>query len=240
MRIILLGAKGQMGTTLKGLWLERSKGVQFIEPELAQTLQKAEKADLLIDFSHASAIKEVLTYGLRTKTPLLIAATGHDDLEKNAIYEASEEIPIFYTANLSFGVYVLKMASALASQLLGDLADIEIVEKHHKNKLDAPSGTALMLLETLSETRSKTRPVFGRQGQGAREKEEIGIHAIRGGSITGEHTIVFAMDGEHIEMTHRGESKRLFASGAYEAAHFLITKEKGLYTIDDLVKGRLK
>lgn len=237
MRIILLGGRGQMGQAVKNFWAEKKSEDVFYEPVHSSELATWDSVDLLIDFSHASALKDVLAYGRRTQTPLIIATTGHTEKDTLMIYETANEIPVFYTANFSLGVHILKLMSQRAVDLLGEKCDIEIIEKHHRHKEDAPSGTALMLFKALEEKRQALKANLGRKGKGKRSKNEMGIHAVRGGSIAGEHTLLFAMDGEHIELTHRGESKRLFAAGSYHAAQFIKSHNKGFYTMDDLLKG---
>lgn len=247
MRVLIFGARGQMGRVLIDLWKEKKPEDQVV-PVIRKTstlikdeevtLEHAGEGDVLIDFSKPEALEEVLEYCLENKTPLVLASTGHNDEAEKKISKASSEIPIFYSANLSLGVYVLKTLAKAASELLGDAADIEIIEKHHNKKQDAPSGTALMLLDAVKKEENEDKLTFGRHGKAQRQPGEIGIHAIRGGTIVGEHTVLFAMADESIELTHRGESKRLFATGAMKAAEYIINKEPGLYGMDDLINGR--
>lgn len=247
MSVLIFGARGQMGRVLIDLWKEKKPEDQVI-PVIRKTslpvedgeatLEQAGKGDVLIDFSKPEALEEVLEYCLMNNTPLVLASTGHDEEAERKISEASNRIPIFYSANLSLGVYVLKTLAKAAAELLGDAADIEIIEKHHNKKQDAPSGTALMLLEAVRKEDNGDKLVFGRHGKTQRQPGEIGVHAIRGGTIVGEHTVLFAMADESIELTHRGESKRLFATGAMKAAEYIIKQEPGLYGMDDLINGR--
>lgn len=247
MRVLIFGARGQMGRVLIDLWKEKREEDEVVPvirktsaPRQAGevTLEHAGKGDVLIDFSKPEALDEVLEYCLENKMPLVLASTGHDEDAEKKISKASSEIPIFYSANLSLGVYVLKTLAKAAAELLGDAADIEIIEKHHNKKQDAPSGTALMLLDAVKKEENEDKLIFGRHGKAQRQPGEIGIHAIRGGTIVGEHTVLFAMADESIELTHRGESKRLFATGAMKAGEYLINKEPGLYGMDDLINGR--
>lgn len=239
MSLILLGAKGQMGSLVNSLWSSRYPHDEIISPEHSSQLAQMAPAHVLIDFSHASAISDVLAYGLKTMTPLLIATTGHSDSEKKDIIKASHRLPIFYSGNLSLGIVIVRRLAAYASKLLGEGCDIEVIEKHHHLKQDAPSGTAYMLLEAVKENRPELFYVHGRQGHSPRQRNEVGVHAIRGGSIIGEHTLLFALDQESIELTHKGESKQIYALGALNAADFLKKQSHGLYTMDDLVKGDL-
>jgi len=247
MRVLIFGARGQMGKVLIDLWKEKKPEDELIPvirktslPKEAGevTLGQAGRGDVLIDFSKPEALEEILEYCLEYKTPLVLASTGHDEEAEKKISKASREIPIFYSANLSLGVYVLKTLAKTAAELLGEAADIEIIEKHHNKKQDAPSGTALMLLDAVKKEENEDKLIFGRHGKSQRQPGEIGIHAIRGGTIVGEHTVLFAMADESIELTHRGESKRLFATGAMKAAEYMMNKESGLYGMDDLINGR--
>ncbi|MGB4589860.1 MAG: 4-hydroxy-tetrahydrodipicolinate reductase [Clostridiaceae bacterium] len=247
MRVLIFGARGQMGRVLLELWKEKRPGDDVI-PVIRKTslpiddeevaLEHAGRGDVLIDFSKPEALEEILEYCLKNKTPLVLASTGHDEEAEEKIRKASSLIPIFYSANLSLGVYVLKTLVKVAAELLGEAADIEIIEKHHNKKHDAPSGTALMLLDAVKKEENEEKLIFGRHGKSKRQPGEIGIHAIRGGTIVGEHTVLFAMADESLELTHRGESKRLFATGAMKAGEYMMTKEPGLYGMDDLINGR--
>ncbi len=239
MQVVLFGANGQMGRVLHELWKERhpSDTLILIDQDLPNgTLDDIKGADVLVDFSHASSLPELLAYGDRTKTPLVIATTGHDKEGGRAIEAASQRVPIFHTANLSFGIFALRALTREAAKLLGKEVDVEIIERHHNRKQDAPSGTALVLVNAVGEVRSTDRTVYGRHGDAPRIPGEIGIHAIRGGSITGEHTVLFALEGETLELTHRAESKRLYALGALKAAEFVMSRDPGLYGMDDLIK----
>lgn len=241
MRVVLFGADGQMGRVLQELWKERRPEDTLVAVDRGlplKSLESVEPASVLVDFSQADSLEEVLGYGIRTRTPLVIATTGHDEAGQTAIREAAQSIPIFYSANLSFGMHVLKTMVREATALLGAEADVEIVERHHNRKVDAPSGSALLLLQAVQSAREGLRAVFGRSGTARRGPEEVGVHALRGGTITGEHTVLFAMEGETLEFTHRGESKRLFATGALRAALYMQDQEPGLHTMEDLMKER--
>ena len=173
-----------------------------------------EKADAIIDFSHHSCIGDVLAYATKTKTPLVIATTGFNDEELNMIMEASKEIPVFHSYNMSLGVNVLlKLVKEAAKSLKG--FDIEIIEKHHNLKVDSPSGTAVMIGNAVKEVLPDTEFIYGRHGRTEkRNNNEVGIHAIRGGTIVGEHTTIFAGHDEVVELTHTAQSKDIFAKGA--------------------------
>ena len=169
--------------------------------------------------------------------PLVIGTTGHDEEDLLQIEEASKVIPIIRSGNYSLGVYVLKHLAREAAKLLGEDVDVEIIEKHHNRKKDAPSGTALLLAEAVDEGSFQHERVYGREGLSERKKGEMGIHAVRGGSIVGEHTVLFALESESLELTHRGESRKLFARGAVKAAEYIRKQKSGLYTMDHMMKG---
>lgn len=197
-----------------------------------------EKADVIIDFSSPEALEGLLEYAVKTNTPLVIATTGLSQDQMYKIMEASKLIPIFQSANMSIGINVLVKAVQQTAKLLGDSADIEIIEKHHNQKVDAPSGTAYLIADRINSVLSKSKDyIFGRHSKTAkRNKNHIGIHAIRGGTIVGEHSVIFACKDEVIEITHSAASKSIFSLGAIKAAKFVASKEPSFYTMDDLVK----
>lgn len=195
------------------------------------------EADVLIDFSNPSLLSPLLEFGLARKMPLVICTTGYSEEQTAQIRKASESIPVFYSGNMSLGVNLVIELAKKAAAVLGDQFDIEIIEKHHNQKLDAPSGTALMIADAISEVRDgKTNYVYDRHSQRKkREKSEIGIHSIRGGSIVGEHEVLFAGPGEVISISHSAQSKEIFATGSINAALFLAGKPAGLYRMADLI-----
>ncbi|MDR1680987.1 MAG: 4-hydroxy-tetrahydrodipicolinate reductase [Prevotellaceae bacterium] len=191
--------------------------------------------DCLVDFSHYSNIDRVLRYALEKNKPLVMAVTGFDDAQRKEIETAATRIPIVFAQNLSIGVNVLQDVIAHISRVLHEGFDIELIEKHHNRKEDAPSGTAKMWLSAIYDG-DKKRTVNGRSGLQRREAGEIGVHAVRGGSIAGEHTILFAGDDEIIEIKHTALSKRIFAAGALQAACFVTGRPAGLYGMADVLK----
>lgn len=195
-----------------------------------------ENADIIIDFSNPSTLSSLLQYAVSKNISVIVATTGHSDDQIAEIKEASKKIPIFFSANMSLGVNVVKNLAKKAAQILNDSFDIEIIEKHHNKKIDAPSGTAYMIANSInSELENSKSYIFGREGRSEpRAKNEIGIHAVRCGTIVGEHTIIFAGLDEVIEIKHSANSKKIFASGAINAARFMNNKSPGLYTMDDL------
>jgi len=197
------------------------------------------KADVIIDFSHHTALPSLLIYAKATKTPLVVATTGHTDEERALLTQGAEQIAIFSSGNMSIGINLLIELARHAAKTLGESFDVEIIEKHHNQKLDAPSGTALMIADGIREERSETEYVYDRHATRAkREPKEIGIHSIRGGTIVGEHEVLFAGNNELISLTHTATSREIFAHGALRAAAYLAGKSTGLYNMSDLINGR--
>ncbi|WDV47308.1 4-hydroxy-tetrahydrodipicolinate reductase [Clostridiaceae bacterium M8S5] len=193
--------------------------------------------DIIIDFSHHSCVDELVAYASSRKIPLVIATTGLTTNSKNNIEKASIEIPIFISANMSIGINLLLRLVNEAAQLLDGLFDIEIVERHHNKKIDAPSGTAYMIADSINRTLNNSKNyIFLRHGnKSKRSSSEIGIHSIRGGSIVGDHNVIFAGEDEILEIRHTASSKRIFAIGALNAARFIINKQPGIYSMDSLI-----
>lgn len=195
-----------------------------------------EKIDVIIDFSNASCLDDLLGFALKNNCPVVIATTGFSDKQINEIKDAAKKIPVFKTANFSLGVNVLCALVKRAAKMLGGF-DVEIIEKHHHNKQDAPSGTALMLAESVNGALGDTlRYEFDRHSKRAkREKNELGIHSVRGGSIVGEHDVLFAGEDEVVTISHSAQSRSVFAAGAVKAARYLCKQKAGLYNMDDLL-----
>lgn len=195
------------------------------------------KADVLIDFSHPSTLTSVLDYAKATKTPAIICTTGLSAEQKAEIGAAAKEVAVFFSANMSLGVNVIIDLAKKATKVLEDNFDIEIIEKHHNQKLDAPSGTALAIADAISETLSgEAQYVYDRHAvRKKRDKNEIGIHSIRGGTIVGEHSVIYAGKDEIIEIKHIATSREVFATGAVKAAKFLAGKPAGFYDMNDLI-----
>lgn len=193
--------------------------------------------DVILDFSRPEALDSLLSYCKSKKLPLVLCTTGYNDDDLNKIELASKEIPMFHSANMSIGINLINNILKDISDMLYKNYDIEIIEKHHNQKVDAPSGTALLLANTIKDS-IKEETVFnkGRNGLAKREHNEIGIHAIRGGSIVGEHEIIFAGAGEIIELKHSALSREVFAIGALKACEYIAGKEKGMYCMDNVIK----
>ena len=195
--------------------------------------------DCIVDFSHHSAVKSILDFATERKIPTVVATTGHTEDELLEIKNAAKYIPVFFSANMSLGVALLVELARNAAMALPE-AEIEIVEKHHDRKLDAPSGTALMLANAICEVRPESYINVGRSGHGKRTKEEIGIHALRMGNVVGEHEVILATQNQTITIKHEAHSRALFAEGALAAAEYLVDAEAGLHDMKSLVAGTKK
>jgi len=195
-----------------------------------------ENCDVVIDFSAPEATQALCEAALENPTPLVVATTGFTPHQQNLIEEASKSMPVLYASNMSAGIALLKQLVEKVSRTLTDF-DIEIVEQHHKHKVDAPSGTALTLGEFAAKGRGLDLDavrVSGREGQiGTRTKNEIAVMALRGGDIVGRHTVGFYNDGEFLELNHTATSRETFSKGAIRAAKWLVNQESGLYSIND-------
>lgn len=196
------------------------------------------ECDIIIDFSNDHAnINTILNYALNKKIPVIVATTGHTDEEKELMKQASQSIPIFYSGNMSLGINLISVLAQKAAATLGINFDIEIIEKHHNQKLDAPSGTALMIADAVSEMLPyDSEYKYDRHNERKiRDRNEIGIHSIRGGTIVGEHEIIFAGKDEIVTISHSAASRDVFAHGALRAAEFMIHKPAGMYNMHDIV-----
>lgn len=195
--------------------------------------------DVVIDFTSPDSTLSTVKYCQKSQKPLVIGTTGLNDDQKSVIHQASSSIPIVFAPNMSVGVNLCFKLLEIAAQVLGESADIEIIEAHHRHKVDAPSGTALRMGEVIAETlgRSlKKDAIYGREGKiGARERQTIGFATIRAGDIVGEHTVLFADEGERVEITHKASSRLTFAKGAVRAALWLSDKNNGLFDMQDVL-----
>ncbi|MBE6742033.1 MAG: 4-hydroxy-tetrahydrodipicolinate reductase [Ruminococcaceae bacterium] len=247
--IILTGACGKMGKVIQSVVAAREDceivaGVDkfndnsSVFPVYSSLSEVKEEADVIIDFSNPSLLDELLEYGIKNNTALVIATTGFDECQKKKISDASEKCPVFFTYNMSIGINLLANLAKKAVAVLGNDFDIEIIEQHHNQKIDAPSGTALMLADAISEEFDKPMKYeYDRHSKREkRTKNEIGIHAVRGGTIVGEHSILFAGRDENITLSHSARSKEVFAVGAVNAAVFMKNKTPGMYDMGELVK----
>jgi len=248
LKILLSGACGRMGRQVANLAEDEQAVIacgvdvhveQWSDfPVYPSFSLVQEEADVIVDFSRPESLSALLDYAKAHHLPVVLASTGYNEEDLAAIRKAAKEIPIFRSANLSLGVYVLKTLAHQAAQLLPGF-DIEIIEKHHNQKIDAPSGTALMLYDAVSNP--DTVPVFGRNGRTQkREKQEIGLHAIRGGTVPGEHEVGFYGPSEVVTLSHSAQDRSIFARGALRAARFVAKQQPGEYSMDDLAKDMIK
>ncbi len=246
-RIILSGANGKMGKVIQSVVSGRDDceivaGVDLNTrsdsfPVYDSMKNVKEKADVVIDFTNPVLLDDLLFYSKETGTPLVIATTGYDAAQKKQIEDASKESAVFFTYNMSLGINLLANLAKKAADILGRDFDIEIVEKHHNQKIDAPSGTALMLADAICEEFDEPlKYEYDRHSKREkRSKNEIGMHSVRGGTIVGEHEIIFAGRDEIITLSHSARSKEIFAVGAVNAAVFMNGKSSGLYSMKDLI-----
>ena len=239
-RVLLVGAAGRMGQAIKRT-AESQVGVTInAECELGDVLDHSiPRCDVVIDFSHPDATEQNCAACVGSGKPMVIGTTGHSQHQRALIEEAAKSIPVLLAANFSVGVNTLFWLTRRAAELLGDGCDLEIVETHHRLKKDAPSGTAKRLAEILCDVRALdyTKNVLhGREGMiGERAGDQIGMHAIRGGDVVGDHTVIFAAPGERLELTHKASSRETFALGALRAARWIVGKPPGRYSMEDVL-----
>lgn len=247
MRILLCGCLGHMGRAVAEAAAAAghtvAAGVDCLPgersfPVYTEAKLVTEEADAIIDFSHPSALKGTLACAIERGIPAVIATTGLEDSQIAAIHEAAAEVPVFFSSNMSLGVALLAALTKKAAAVLGSDFDVEIVEMHHNRKLDAPSGTALMLADAAREgLKHPVEYIYDRHDRRQkRAPDEIGISSVRGGNIIGEHQVIFAGGDEVINLTHRAQSREIFAAGALRAAAFLCGQPAGLYTMESLLK----
>jgi 4-hydroxy-tetrahydrodipicolinate reductase len=239
-RIIITGSKGRMGQALLACAARLAEveivGQVDVGDDLASLIPKC---DAVIDFSFHTATLGVARLCAQHQKALIIGTTGHAAAEKAEIANLKSQIPIVWSSNYSTGVNTLFWLTRKAAEILGPGFDIEVVEMHHRMKKDAPSGTATTLLEILGEVRKLQLDQALRHGRkgitGERTPNEIGIHALRGGDVVGDHTVMFAADGERVELTHKASSRETFANGALRAAQWVVEQKPGLYDMQDVL-----
>ncbi len=245
--ILLSGACGKMGNAVARCAKENPDtkiiaGVDKAEllcdfPVFKSFADVTAKPDVIIDFSHVSVLDDLLSYAIKNNVPVVLAVTGYTPEQIAKINDAANKIPVFFTANMSLGVNLLCSLAKSAAKVLGGAFDIEIIEKHHNQKIDAPSGTALMLANAVNEVfDDKYAYEYDRHSKRQkRPQNEIGIHAIRGGTIVGEHDVIFAGHDEVITLSHSAQSKEVFAAGAVKAATFIVSQSNGIYDMGRLL-----
>lgn len=243
--VLLCGIGGHMGREVATLALSGYRGCSLsagVDPNgydgnaiCHRCLDDVtERCDCIVDFSHHTATPSLLTYAVNHSLPVVLATTGHTEEEKALIFAAAKQIPVFYSANMSFGIAVLvDLAKKTAASF--PEAEIEIIEAHHDRKLDAPSGTALLIAEALRTVRGKVPFVCGRFGQAKRTKEEIGIHSLRMGNVVGIHQVIVATETQTITLKHEAHNRALFAEGALAAAGYLVGKPAGIYDMNSML-----
>lgn len=246
--IAINGCNGKMGRIIYNCISERDdckviagidiNTTQYADfPVVSSPSELPEKPDVIIDFSHPSTLDGLLMYALTNGVAVVFATTGYSKEQIDRIKSAGEQIPVFFTFNLSMGINLLVELAKKAAVVLGNQFDIEIIEKHHNQKIDAPSGTAIMIADAINSVSGDSyQYMYDRHSQRKkRDKKEIGMHAVRGGTIVGEHEVIFAGHDEVITLSHSAASKEVFAVGSVNAAVFLKDKPAGLYSMADLV-----
>ena len=241
MRAILCGANGAMGKLIDELLGQAVVGRVSIDGENGVPKTFGELGDvrgnMLIDFSHHSAICDVLAYAQAHGCAVVVGTTGHTAEEKELIYNAAQTLPVFYSGNMSLGIAVLCRLAKEAAALFPD-ADVEIVEVHHNRKVDAPSGTAHMLFNAIRKVRPHAVEACGRSGEGKRKKDEIGIASLRMGNVVGVHEVHICTPSQTLTLRHEAGSRQMLAEGAVNAANFLIGKPAGVYTMEELLEEK--
>ncbi|MBE6933509.1 MAG: 4-hydroxy-tetrahydrodipicolinate reductase [Ruminococcaceae bacterium] len=241
MRAIICGANGAMGKLIDELLgnlvvgrvsLDGENGVPRTFAELGDV-----KGNMIIDFSHHSAISDVLAYAKDNHCAVVVGTTGHTSEEKELIYKAAKTVPVFYSGNMSLGIAVLCRLAQQAAALFPD-ADIEILEIHHNRKVDAPSGTAHMLFQALRQVRPQAVEACGRSGEGKRKSHEIGISSLRMGNVVGVHEVHICTPSQTLTLRHEAGSRKMLAEGAVNAARFMVGKTAGLYTMEELLEEK--
>ncbi len=236
----LIAAIERQGSSLVGADAGEVAAIGRLDVKIVDDLVSViDNIDVLIDFSLPDATEQNMQTCAEHKVAMVIGTTGFNEQQEQVLFEASKHIPIVYAGNYSTGVNLSLKLLAMAAKAFGNEADVEVIEAHHKHKIDAPSGTAYMMAEAVAEARGqdlKDVAVYGREGQtGARKQGDIGIHAIRGGEIIGDHTVMFIADGEVVEITHRARARMTFAAGAVRATTWVIQQQAGQYNMQDVL-----
>lgn len=239
MNIIINGAGGRMGRALQAMAAERNITVAAaVDPFVAGMLESLESydgsADCILDFSNHAGTKALCEYAVKKGICMVVATTGHTHEELEMIQKAAASVPVFYSGNMSVGIALLAKLARQTAAMFPD-ADIEIVESHHNQKLDVPSGTALMLARAVQDARPEAELLVGRHENGKREKKEIGIHSLRMGNTVGIHQVIVNTGTQIITLKHEAQDRALFAEGALAAAEFLVKQAPGLYNMDHMM-----
>ena len=241
MRAVLCGANGAMGKLIDGILGDEVVGRVSIDGEngVPRTFRElgTVEADVVIDFSHHSAVADVLSYAEMIGAAAVIGTTGHTEEEKQLIMDAANRIPVFYSGNMSVGIALLCNMTRQAVSVFPE-ADVEIVEIHHNRKVDAPSGTAKMLFQAVKEVRPNAYEHDGRSGECKRTRDEVGISSLRMGNVVGVHEVHICTSSQTITLRHEVATRRMLAEGGVEAARFMVGKEKGMYNMENLLAGK--
>jgi 4-hydroxy-tetrahydrodipicolinate reductase len=239
-KIIITGSKGRMGRMLIAC-AAHNPGLQVVgQIDVGDDIQSViGQGDVVIDFSSHSATAGIAALCVQHKKAMVIGTTGHSDADKSRIVDFKSQIPIVLASNYSTGVNTLFWLTRKAAEILGENFDLEVVEMHHRLKKDAPSGTAKTLAEILADVRRQHLSKVIRHGRegivGERTASEIGMHSLRGGDVVGDHTVIFAANGERVELTHKASSRETFANGALRAAQWVVKQRPGLYDMQDVL-----
>lgn len=248
-RILLSGCCGKMGRNVINIINERKDceivaGIDIVDDSsvgfpIFQSYDEVEvKADVIIDFSNPSLLPDMLSFAEKNNTAVVLATTGLNEEQIKSVENVSKKVPVFFSYNMSIGVSLLCEISKTVAKVLGNGFDIEIIEAHHNKKIDAPSGTAIMLGNAVKEELPDHYFEYDRfSKRQKRESNEIGIHSVRGGTIVGEHQVVFAGNDEILTLSHSARSRAIFATGAVNAAVFISEKENGMFNMSDLING---
>jgi 4-hydroxy-tetrahydrodipicolinate reductase len=238
LQILLHGSKGRMGRTIAGVAGEQDAVIRAATDAGDDPAALVGACDVIIDFSSHAATHKLLEVAVASHKPIVIGTTGHGADEKKQLLALAAQVPCVWAGNFSVGVNLLFALTRRASAVLGSDYDAEVVEMHHRFKKDAPSGTAARLLEIILEERKLTANALrhGRSGiTGERQPTEVGVHALRGGDVVGEHTVMFAALGERVELTHKASDRGIFARGAVRAAHWIVKQKPGVYDMQDVL-----
>lgn len=245
-KILLCGCQGFMGRTITEMVKDRTDCQIAVGVDLRNDLTTdypiysdindvKEKVDVIIDFSNPALLNDILDYSIKNNVPAVLATTGNSEENIKSIKKASKLVPLFFTYNMSLGINLITELSIKAKEILGSDFDIEIIEKHHNKKIDAPSGTAIMLANAINSDGEYTYVYDRHSVKKQRDKNEIGISSLRGGTIVGEHSVIFAGNDEVIEIKHTAFSKKVFATGAINAALWLKNQTAGLYDMKNII-----
>jgi 4-hydroxy-tetrahydrodipicolinate reductase len=238
LNILLNGARGKMGLAVAAAAPKMGVTIGARTDQGDDVAAVIGSVDVVVDFSNSKATKALLEISASAGKPIVLGTTGHSPEEKATLHKVAAQVPCVWAGNFSIGVNLLFALTRKAARVLGDEFDAEVLEMHHRMKIDAPSGTAARLIEIILEERKLDRGALrhGREGiTGERKRAEVGIHSLRGGDVVGDHTVFFAGMGERIELTHRASDRAVFAQGALRAAQWVVSRQPGVYDMQDVL-----